>query len=127
RVERRVRAALGARSIAVRLGARAVAVGPGLLSLQGAPALPFDLLLWSAGAAALSWLRESGLPTDEHGWVRVRDTLEVVGQERIFAAGDCAVLEGRPPLPRAGVFAVRQAPVLAANLRAALEGHPLRR
>jgi len=44
----------------------------------------------------------------------------------VFGAGDCVSNPDRPH-PRAGVFAVKAAPVLAANLRAALQGAPLTR
>ena len=42
----------------------------------------------------------------------------------IFASGDCAGIKG-DPRPKAGVFAVRAAKVLHANLRAALTGEKL--
>jgi selenide, water dikinase len=43
----------------------------------------------------------------------------------ILASGDCATIKG-VDRPKAGVFAVRAAPVLHANLRAVLSGRPLR-
>ncbi|MGB1142037.1 MAG: selenide, water dikinase SelD, partial [Halioglobus sp.] len=44
------------------------------------------------------------------------DQLQVVDCPDLFAAGDCAVLEQGPTVPRAGVFAVRAGPALIHNL-----------
>ena len=74
----------------------------------------------AAGAAAPGWLQETGLKLHE-GFVSVDRFLRSVSDESIYAVGDCAHL-GDVPLPKAGVFAVRQAPVLLRNLRAALSG-----
>ena len=51
-------------------------------------------------------------------------TLQSTKDPAIFAVGDCAHLE-HAPRPKAGVFAVRAAPVLTANLRAAVSGTEL--
>ena len=64
---------------------------------------------------------------DERGFVRVRDTLQVEGHDALFAVGDCASLASAPWVPKAGVYAVRQGPVLTENLRLALSREPLRR
>jgi NADH dehydrogenase FAD-containing subunit len=54
----------------------------------------------------------------------VLETLRSRDDPRIFAAGDCANFLVQP-LPKHGVFAVRQAPVLLRNLIAAARGTPL--
>jgi pyridine nucleotide-disulfide oxidoreductase family protein len=77
-----------------------------------------DLVIWTAGAAALPWLAQSGLATDERGFVLVDDRLRSVSHPEVLAAGDCATLRDAPH-PKSGVFAVRHAPVLAANLAGA--------
>ena len=81
-------------------------------------------LLLASGAQALPWLTHSGLGGDERGFVLIAPTLQSYTHPTIFAVGDCASLPGAR---KSGVYAVRQGPVLAANLNAALRGLPLRR
>lgn len=76
----------------------------------------FDLVVWTAGAQALPWLRDSGLATDERGFVLVDDKLRSVSTPEVFAAGDCATLRDAPHA-KSGVYAVRHGEVLAHNLR----------
>ncbi len=117
------RAARHARAagIELRLGARVEAVEDGALRLAGAEALACDAVVWVAGAAAGPLFRDSGLPTDAAGFLRVGPTLQVVGHPELFAAGDCASLDGHA-LPKAGVYAVRAGPVLEDNLRRVAAG-----
>lgn len=87
---------------------------------------PFDLLLWVTGAVAHGVFRDSDLPTDERGFVRVDSGLRVEGLGDLFAVGDCATLVDHPETPKAGVYAVRQGPVLIENLRRWLDARPPR-
>jgi selenide,water dikinase len=80
--------------------------------------LPAALVVWATGAAGPELFERSGLPVDERGFLRVGDDLRCVQYPEIFAAGDCATLTSYPDLPKAGVYAVRQGPLLTANLRA---------
>jgi selenide,water dikinase len=87
-----------------------------------------DLVIWATGAAPNTFpahASTSRLRTDPRGFLEVRDTLQAVGFDDVFAAGDCAVPIDHDWIPRAGVYAVRQGPVLAANLQAWLEERPL--
>jgi NADH dehydrogenase FAD-containing subunit len=79
---------------------------------------------WTAGTAPPDLARDSGFATDERGFFLTNDCLQSTSHADVFAAGDCASRQGRD-LPKAGVFAVRAAPILAANLRAAMTGAPL--
>jgi len=56
--------------------------------------------------------------------VRIGDDLRSRSHAFVLAAGDCAALD--EPVAKAGVIAVRQGPVLAANLLALATGAPLR-
>ena len=81
-------------------------------------------LLWVTDVRAPHWLAESGLDCDDKGFVRVNTFLQSVNDRHIFVAGDAAHLQGRERA-KAGVFAVRAAPILAANLARAVQGLPL--
>ena len=76
-------------------------------------------------ASAAKWFADTGLALDARGFFAVEPTLRTTTDDRIFAVGDCAAVAAHPR-PKAGVFAVRQGPPLADNLRRALLGRPLR-
>ena len=88
--------------------------------------LPYDALFWCGEAGAAAWPAASGLACDTEGFIHVDAHLRSVNDTSVFAAGDAAAF-AEAPLPKAGVYAVRQAPVLFHNLRAALLGQGLRR
>jgi selenide,water dikinase len=77
-----------------------------------------------AGALPAVWLTGTGLALRD-GFVRVDPTLRSISHETLFAVGDCAHMD-QSPRPKAGVFAVRQAPILYDNLQATLSGQRLR-
>ncbi len=84
----------------------------------------FDAMFRATGASASPLLRESGLKTDERGFVVVDPCLRSVSHPDVFAAGDSASLEGAN-VPKSGVYAVRQGAVLAENLKRAVRGMPM--
>ncbi|MDJ0789940.1 MAG: selenide, water dikinase SelD [Myxococcota bacterium] len=122
---RLARRELAARGVRLRFGQRVASVGKDGVVLEDGQAVEGDLVLWATGAAPPALLGASELPRDERGFVRVDEQLRVVGRSDVFAVGDCAAFDAQP-LSKAGVFAVRQGPVLADNLRRALVGRPLR-
>jgi selenide, water dikinase len=86
--------------------------------------LPADLCLVATAARVPEWLQKTGLQLAENGGIAIGPTLQSSADPLVFAAGDCATLS-HDPRPRAGVFAVRQGPVLADNLLRLVEGRPL--
>ena len=83
-----------------------------------------DFVVSTAGARPYAWLDETGLALQD-GFIRVTDTLQTELSPEVFAVGDCAHLV-HAPRPKAGVFAVRQAPILFENLQAQLKGRALK-
>ncbi len=125
---RRARREAARRGIQLHLPVRVATVEKDRVRLEGdEDGRPADLVVWATGAAPPALLEVSELPRDARGFLRVGPTLEVAGCAGLFAAGDCAALDEDPWVPRAGVYAVREGPILAANLRARYEGGRLRR
>jgi selenide,water dikinase len=117
---------LAERGVSVHLNAEVTSVSAaGVWTARGS-FIDANEVIWATRAQGAPWLRNTGLDLDEGGFVRVDHTLQTLTDPRIFASGDVASLSD-VLVEKAGVFAVRQGPVLAGNLRRAIEGRPLRR
>ncbi len=99
-------------------------VAPDTITLNTGSTLPTDATLLMTGAAAPSWLRQSGLAMDEDGFVAINDCLQSTSHDFVFAAGDSATMM-HARRPKSGVYAVRAGPRLANNLQAAMSAAPL--
>jgi selenide,water dikinase len=108
--------ALATRGIEVRLGVMATQITPDSVALSNGETLPSEQTILVTSAGAPKWLAGSGLALDAHGFVRVDDMLRSVSHNHVFTAGDAAAMENYK-LPKSGVYAVRQGPYLAENLR----------
>jgi selenide,water dikinase len=123
-VRKRLGKLLVARDVVLHTGSAVVGVEPGAVVTSGGRRIAADRVVWATSASAAPWLAASSLDCDARGFVRVNRHLQSVSDPFVFAAGDCAALEGQPR-PKAGVFAVREGPPLAANLRHAARHEPL--
>lgn len=94
------------------------------VELDDGTEIPADLVVWVTGATAHPNFDPGDLPTDERGFLSTRPTLQVEGHDDVFAVGDCATLRATPT-PKAGVYAVRQGPVLSENLGLRMIGRRL--
>ena len=105
------------------------AVG-GVIELSTGESFESDLIVWTAGVMAHPMLRNTDLPTDERGRLRLQPDLRVVNDDGVVAhawgAGDVSAV---PDLTGGGVggfcvpnaqHAVRQGKLLAKNLTAVL-------
>lgn len=122
---RRLLAALDAYDITRHEGVAPASVGPEAVVLADGRQVPSDFTIGAAGAVPHGWLADCGLAM-EGGYLAVDEELRSLGHPEIYGAGDCVHLSASPR-PKAGVFAVRAAPILAWNLRADLTGGKRRR
>jgi selenide, water dikinase len=93
--------------------------------LTDSQTLDADFVTLAIDAGAQSWLTESGVQCDNKGFIQVDKYLRSISHPDIFAVGDSAAFTPSP-LPKAGVYAVRQGPILTRNLIATLKKHALR-
>jgi NADH dehydrogenase len=88
-----------------------------------------DLRVWAAGVKGPDMLAQLGLDVTRGNQLPVRPTLQTLQDDRIFAIGDCAWFvpagETKPVPPRAQA-AHQMASVAFHNIRALIEGKPLK-
>ncbi|RUT29269.1 hypothetical protein EMQ25_14170 [Arsenicitalea aurantiaca] len=85
-----------------------------------------DFAVLATGATPPAWLGKTDLRRGRDGFLQIGPDLRVEGQDRIFATGDIASM-AFAPRPRAGVYSVRQGPILHHNILALAASRPLRR
>jgi sulfide:quinone oxidoreductase len=93
------------------------------INFQNGVVESFDLLAYVPPHRAPGVVRDAGL-TGESGWIHVdRHTLET-RFENVYAIGDATYIPLKlgKPLPKAGVFAHRQAETVAANIARCVTG-----
>jgi len=108
------------RSIDVLTNAKATSVSADTVQLADGRSVASTITVWLGGAAPVALTRNSDLPKDAHHFWAVDSSLRSIGGAPVWGAGDCVALRDFPWVPKAGVYAVREGPVLAENLRAAL-------
>ncbi len=124
-VRRRMEAALREAGVTAHKGRRVVAVGADTVRCDDGTIVASDATVLVTGAAAAGWLADTGLDLDEHGFVAVDSCLRSISRPFVWVAGDIAAFTPRP-LIKNGVYAVRQGPLLATNLRRLAQGTSLK-
>ena len=120
-VRRRLERAMEERGVAIHAGDEVIRITPEHVLCRSGHALACDAVIITTNAQAPEWLRHTGLALDDAGFVRVGRTLQTCSHDFVLAAGDVATFETER-IPKNGVYAVRQGPALAENLRALCEG-----
>ena len=112
---------LDGRGVVVHRACPVEKVEAGKVQTAEGNSLDADEIVWVTQAGGAPWLADTGLELDEGGFIQVRDTLQTLTDPDIYAAGDIATVV-KHPREKAGVFAVRQGPPLARNLRRSVQG-----
>jgi selenide,water dikinase len=121
---RRLRAALAELGVSVHTDTEAAAFASDGVETAAGETIAAGFATAAVGARPAPWLAASGLAVTDAGFVKVDAQLRSSSHPAVFAVGDVAHMTASPR-PKAGVFAVRQGPVLDAALRAALAGGEL--
>lgn len=109
---------LQSKGITVRNG-KVFSIDEQSLHLQDGTSLDYDFTVWATHAGAYSWPAGSGIKCDSRGFIEVNQNLQSISHANIFATGDCAAFMPQT-LSKAGVFAVRQGPLLFDNIVASI-------
>ncbi len=103
---------------------RVTRLGDGVAWIADGREIPCDLPVLAVGVSPPDVFRASRLPTGDDGGLWVDHRLRSIGDEHLFGGGDCVSFRGEG-LPKLGVFAVRQGPIIFNNLQATLTGDSL--
>ena len=83
-----------------------------------------DLVIWAAAASAPPVLESFDLPKTDNGFLAVDNTLLSTSGAPVFVVGDTASFVNQE-VAKAGVYAVREGPVLWENIKRKLNNRPL--
>lgn len=106
---------LRSRGVSIISGTHVTSIDKQYLQLNNGLTIDYGFTVWAIHAAAQSWPATNGLKCDDLGFIEVDQCLRSISHSNIFAAGDCAAFTPCA-LPKAGVYAVRQGPVLFRNI-----------
>ncbi len=115
-----------ARGVTFRLNTRLTDANPGVVVLSDGE-IRSQTLVWTAGTAPNPLLKSLPVEKDGRGALVVDNTLGLPGFPGLWALGDCAAVvdaKSGKLCPPTAQFALREAEVLAKNIRAHLQGRP---
>jgi NADH dehydrogenase len=123
KLQRYALAELRRRGVDVHLDTRISEITDDQVILANGDKLPSDVTVWAAGVSAPDDVRDWGLPQGHGGRVEVGPDLRVAGQDRIFATGDVALIEGQP-LPQLAQPAIQSGRHAAGQIALLMAGRP---
>jgi NADH dehydrogenase len=112
------------RGVTVMLGDGVRCADDDGLELQSGTRIETRTIIWSAGVRPRALEGSDALPRRKNGTIVVEQDMSVPGHPGVWAIGDCAAIpDGHGGLyPPTAQHAIREGPVLAANIIATLRG-----
>ena len=123
----RARRELDGRGITVKTGRRVKSIVGESVSdvvFDDGTLLQADIIIWATAAAPPPLLANFRMPKADDGFLAVDATLKTIADFPVFAVGDSATIVGAR-VPKAGVYAVREGPILWENLNRVFAGQEL--
>ena len=125
RLQANALAELRGRGVDVRLNTKIREITEDRVILEDGDELPSDVTVWAAGVSAPAGSSRWGLPRGHGGRIEVGPDLRVAGQDRIFAAGDIALIEDQP-LPQVAQPAIQAGRHAGRQIARLMAGQPTR-
>jgi NADH dehydrogenase len=109
----------------IRTGAAVQSIAPGKVHLRD-ETIEADTVVLAAGVLPSPVVAALPVAKDRRGHIAVEATMRSTSHPEVWALGDCAAIPGPDgrPYPTLAQHALREAKVLARNLRAAVDGRP---
>ena len=120
----RVQRLIEERGHTILLNNTVIQVGDDAVQLQTGTDLPADVVIWATAATAPGLLSRFDLLKDDRGFLLTDQCLQSTSGDPVFAVGDTGTMQ-HGAVPKAGVYAVRQGPILWDNIQRLLNDKPL--
>jgi selenide,water dikinase len=111
---------LAAESVAVYYNSNVTSATKSAITIDHETELSSNFTVWTVNAQAKPWLANTSLSCNEDGFINIDQTLSSTSHRNVFGAGDTINFVGQA-LPKAGVYAVRQGPILSNNIRSLID------
>ncbi len=96
RLQRYALREISKRGVDVRLNTAIVEVEGDKVHFKDGGQLDVDVVIWGAGVGGYGLVTEWGVPQGRGGRIRIDRNLRVIGEDSIFAIGDCAICDDDP-------------------------------
>jgi len=111
-----IEAQLEEKEITLITGRTVASILDGGVRLETQRVVDADVVLWGTGAVAPKLLDTLPLEKDDRGFLATKPTLQTLTSDAIYAVGDTGTIVGSET-DKAGVYAVRQGPILWRNIQ----------